>query len=76
MEVQAISKPAVHLPLPPVAGYSGVYTNKATKPGSAGGVREGSATFFRASRFGLAARRDLTLKEFFPAEVGEKKLAV
>lgn len=50
------------------AGYWGLYTNKAGKAGFS--VREGSATFFRASRFSLVAHRGVTLKQLFPAKVG------
>ncbi len=52
------------------AGFQGVYTNKAGKSGLS--VREGQATFFRSSRFQLAARKDLTLKHLFPAKVGAR----
>jgi len=52
------------------AGFQGVYTNKAGKSGLS--VREGQATFFRSSRFQLAARKDLTLKHLFPATVGAR----
>jgi hypothetical protein len=55
-------------PCLPAPGFQGVYTNKAGKAGLS--VREGSATFFRTSRFTLAAQADLILKRFFPAEVG------
>lgn len=56
-------------PRPPrPAGYLGLYTNKAGKAGFS--VREGSATFFRTSRFSLAAHRGVTLKHLFPAKVG------
>ena len=51
---------------PPSAGFQGLYTNKAGKAGLS--VREGQATFFRTSRFQLAARKDLTLKHLFPAK--------
>jgi 2',5'-phosphodiesterase len=44
-----------------IAGFDGVYTNKAGK------VREGSATFWRRNRFKLLAQRDIALKELFPA---------
>ena len=43
-----------------LAGYDGLYTNKSGK------VREGSALFFRRSRFALLAHRDLNLRDFFP----------
>lgn len=33
-------------------------------------MREGQATFFRTDRFRLAGRRDLILKQLFPAQVG------
>ena len=51
---------------PPSAGFQGLYTNKAGKAGLS--VREGQSTFFRTSRFQLAARKDLTLKHLFPAK--------
>ena len=41
------------------AGFEGHYTNKASS------TREGEATFYRLSRFRLAARKDLKLKECF-----------
>lgn len=41
------------------AGFEGHYTNKA------GTTREGEATFYRTSRFRLAARNDLMLKDCF-----------
>jgi 2',5'-phosphodiesterase len=44
-----------------IAGFEGVYTNKAGK------VREGSATFWRKNKFKLLAQRDIALKELFPA---------
>ncbi|KAL4445318.1 hypothetical protein ABPG77_011143 [Micractinium sp. CCAP 211/92] len=50
-------------------GYRGLYTNKAGKAGFS--VREGSATFFRASRFSLVAHRGVTLKHLFPAKPGD-----
>ena len=40
-------------------GFGGHYTNKASS------TREGEATFYRLSRFRLAARKDLKLKECF-----------
>lgn len=40
-------------------GFGGHYTNKASS------TREGEATFYRLSRFRLAARKDLRLKECF-----------
>jgi 2',5'-phosphodiesterase len=40
-------------------GYKGRYTNKT------GRVREGSATFWRSSRFALAAQRDVLLRQAF-----------
>lgn len=41
------------------AGFGGHYTNKASA------TREGEATFYRTSRFQLAARKDLMLKDCF-----------
>jgi len=41
------------------AGFEGVYTNKAGK------TTEGSATFWRRSRFAAAARRDLNFRDIF-----------
>lgn len=43
------------------AGFAGAYTNKA------GQVREGSASFWRKDRYSLAARRDVALRDLFPA---------
>ena len=40
-------------------GFDGHYTNKASS------TREGEATFYRLSRFRLAARKDLSLKDCF-----------
>ena len=42
-----------------LAGFEGHYTNKA------GSTREGEATFYRTSRFRLAARNDVMLKDCF-----------
>jgi 2',5'-phosphodiesterase len=42
-----------------IAGFDGVYTNKAGK------VREGCATFFRRRRLRLLSRRDVVLKDCF-----------
>jgi hypothetical protein len=42
-----------------VLGYAGVYTNKQGK------VREGSATFWRASRFTRLITRDMRMRELF-----------
>ena len=39
------------------AGYEGIYTNKA------GDTQEGSATFFRKTRYRLVAGQELSLKE-------------
>ena len=44
-----------------VSGYDGVYTNKVGK------VAEGCATFWRRSRYTVAARRDLNLRQIFAA---------
>lgn len=41
------------------SGFEGVYTNKAGK------TAEGSATFWRRSRFAAVARRDLNFREIF-----------
>jgi 2',5'-phosphodiesterase len=40
-------------------GFEGHYTNKASS------TREGEATFYRTSRFRLAARQDITLRDCF-----------
>ncbi len=52
-----------------IAGFEGVYTNKAGK------VREGSATFWRKDRFKLLARRDIALKELFPVTSSKEDIA-
>lgn len=62
--LQEVDDKMFHLCLQPamnIAGFEGVYTNKAGK------VREGSATFWRKNRFKFLARRDIALKELFPA---------
>jgi 2',5'-phosphodiesterase len=46
------------------AGFEGAYLNKAGK------VAEGAAVFWRRDRFALAARRDVVMKELFPAAAG------
>jgi len=46
-------------------GYEGRYTSKL------GRVREGSATFWRASKFSLGAARDVDLRRAFGAEWGQ-----
>lgn len=51
-----------------IAGFDGVFTNKAGK------VREGSATFWRKTRFKLLARRDIVLKKLFPATSSEEDI--
>ena len=43
-----------------LAGFRGIYTNKAGK------VREGAATFWRENRFELVEKRDVVLKNCFP----------
>ena len=44
-----------------ISGYDGVYTNKA------GRVAEGCATFWRRSRYRVAARKDLNMRQIFAA---------
>jgi 2',5'-phosphodiesterase len=46
------------------AGFEGAYLNKAGK------VAEGAAAFWRRDRFALAARRDVVMRELFPAAAG------
>ena len=41
-------------------GYEGIYTNKS------GAVREGSATFWRSSRFDMKNQHSIVMKELFP----------
>jgi 2',5'-phosphodiesterase len=62
--LQEVDERAFTLVLGPAlraAGYAGVYTNKASA------VREGCATFWRADRWALVARRDVALKDVFAA---------
>jgi len=62
--LQEVDERAFTLVLGPVlraAGYAGAYTNKASS------VREGCATFWRADRWAVAARRDVAMKDVFAA---------